>query len=644
MSNWFTAKSLIQILCAFLVAAITQVSYGNTYNWYSEDIRIPMQHDADGDQVTEIDSRVYLQESLDFNERFAAVILVPGWAGTKDDLVGTAENFANRGFNVLAYSPRGFGESGGETSVGGYNDSKDFSELLDWLIATDSDGYPNTNTDPAKIGTGLISYGALIPMNGLIYEDRIAAIAFIDGPASMLDSFYGGGSANAIWPSFLESRGQQGSENGLPEEIPFLLESLESYTNIETLTAWALDRSVYDLLPEYDHINYKAAIIKNSCAPIFISNNYRDRMFRPNSMMNFFTALQADDFNVSTVDVPENPAVEIPELNENCGSKRESILQWHDGMHGFTNSDALRMQTHYDWFAYHLKGEQNSIANIAKVSMQLHGTNERVDYDRWPMPERIQDTRYYIHPTRMSGREGDLLTEPSTEEKDVRLNSSSSSHEDVNPSTGLAIIEAQQDVVRDINNFQFSRHAFYTSKKLSKPLKLRGAAALDLTLKLPPGHSQLVAYLYEVPDSGKARFITHGSATFLDSADAQEQDVSIEFNAIAYDFKAGTRWAVAFDTFDYQFKKPTNNSYTLYFSFSEEKQAELTLPLDIYEPPVVEPTPEPEEESPEDTSSRGVSTSGSGSSSGGVGFLLAIIALSAIYRQRHFYRDRQHLA
>lgn len=640
MLKGFISRSTSRIAFTLLTFSLAQFSYGN---WFSQDVRIPMQHDAVGDQITEIDSRIYLQETLDFTERFPAIILVPGWAGTKDDLVDAAENFANRGFNVLTYSPRGFGESGGLTSVGGLNDSKDFSELFKWLIASDSNGYINTHTDPERIGTGFISYGALIPMNGLIFENRIAAIAFIDGPASMLDSFYAGGSANAIWPSFLETRGQQEAENGLPDEIPFLLESLESYSNIETVTNWALDRSIYDLLPEYSHINYKAAIIKNTCAPIFISNNYRDRMFRPNSMIDLFTALQAEDFTISSVETPENPPAEIPEQNNNCGSQRESILQLHDGIHGFTPSDTLRMQTYYDWFAYHLQGEENSIATMPKVSMQLHGTNDRVEYDRWPIPERIQPNQFYIHPTRMSGREGDLLTEPSNEEKDVRLNSSASGHEDVNPSTGLAIIEAQQDVVRDINKFQFSRHAFYTSSKLSKPLKLRGAATLDMTLKLPPGNSQLVAYLYEVADSGKARFITHGSATFLDATDAQEQEVSIEFNAIAYDFKPGTRWAVAMDTYDYQFKKPTNNSYTLYFSFSAERQAVLTLPLDVYEPPAVEPEPEPVEDETSDSSqSRAVSSSGGGPDSGSFGWSLLLLAVvGSISRLNQSRRIRQ---
>ena len=623
-------KLTVSLSCLLLIKLLTLSPSNAIAGWFLIPQTIPMSHDATEEHQVEIEVLVYHQEVFEPEDRFPGIILVPGWAGTVEDLESTATEFANRGYNVLTYTPRGFGNSLGQTDVAGPLDSADFLELLAWFVGEDDNGNLNTNTDPDRVGTGLISYGALIPLNALPHTPNIAAIALIDAPATIYDAFFSGQTANAVWPSLLETLGQtDAGEDGFPDEIPELLNNFLNYENIDDVLAWSQTRSIFDPAPERSEINYRAALIKNLCAPIFISNNYRDRMFRPNSMLNFFNALIDPQFNVAAVDFPEGYSP--PELNSDCSENFPAILQWHDGLHGFTNNDDFRMGTYFDWFDHHLKGATNGVDQLPRVSMQVHGTNTRANYQTWPIPERIETQTYYIHPTRRSGREGGILETPYTEERQVKLNSSEGQHEDLNPSTGFAIIDAQVDVTRKVDQFIFSRHLFYQSARLDKNLQLRGAPKISLHATLPPGDSQVVVYLYHLVDDNTVKMITHGAQTFLDAADQETQLVEIELNAIAYDFQAGNRWVIAIDTFDFQFSKPSNNAYAIHFDFSEDKPAMVTLPIDIQEPPEIVTSENEAEEQGEETEERSLASGSSSVSSGSLSFIFSTLLLAFIF-------------
>lgn len=82
-----------------------------------------------------------------------AVIMMHGWGGDRTEFNGIAPLFASHGFVVLSFDARGFGQSGGQTGLGGKRDILDVYQLMEWLIQKHA---VNSN----EIGLTGISYGA----------------------------------------------------------------------------------------------------------------------------------------------------------------------------------------------------------------------------------------------------------------------------------------------------------------------------------------------------------------------------------------------------------------------------------------------------------------------------------------------------
>ncbi|WP_245818850.1 alpha/beta fold hydrolase [Haloechinothrix alba] len=107
----------------------------------------------------------------------APAVLVPhGFGGSKDNVQREATELAEHGFVALAYSARGFGESGGTISLNDPDrEVADAAHLIDFAarqpsVITDSDG------DPVLAVTGS-SYGGALALLLAGTDDRVDAIA-----------------------------------------------------------------------------------------------------------------------------------------------------------------------------------------------------------------------------------------------------------------------------------------------------------------------------------------------------------------------------------------------------------------------------------------------------------------------------------
>jgi ABC-2 type transport system ATP-binding protein len=136
----------------------------------SEDIRVPS---GSGRDAVELDTTLYLPDA---DGPAPAVVLAHGFGGSKRSVADDARDLAERGYVVLTYSARGFGESTGRI---GLNDPRyeiaDLSTLLDLLaereeVELDADGDP-------RVGVAGGSYGGALALLGAAYDDRVDAIA-----------------------------------------------------------------------------------------------------------------------------------------------------------------------------------------------------------------------------------------------------------------------------------------------------------------------------------------------------------------------------------------------------------------------------------------------------------------------------------
>ena len=145
--------------------------------------------DSSADTTTR-DARITLPESpgstdtVDIDARLYAPVLTPaptvllahGFGGSKDSVDGEARDLAARGYTVLAYSARGFGDSTGSISINDPDrEVADARGLIDWLadqpeVELDAPGDPH-------IGVAGGSYGGALALSAGGTDARVDSIA-----------------------------------------------------------------------------------------------------------------------------------------------------------------------------------------------------------------------------------------------------------------------------------------------------------------------------------------------------------------------------------------------------------------------------------------------------------------------------------
>ncbi|MGY1653556.1 alpha/beta fold hydrolase [Geodermatophilus sp. SYSU D01119] len=172
-----SARAALGAVLALLVTGTVLVSLPGTAaaaeDVRTEDARVPSGSGAD---AVELDTTLYLPASATADAPAPAVVLAHGFGGSKRSVADDAQDLAGRGFVVLTYSARGFGESTGQI---GLDDPRyevaDLSTLLDLLAGRD-DVLLDGDGDP-RVGVAGASYGGALALLGAAYDDRVDAIA-----------------------------------------------------------------------------------------------------------------------------------------------------------------------------------------------------------------------------------------------------------------------------------------------------------------------------------------------------------------------------------------------------------------------------------------------------------------------------------
>ena len=105
-----------------------------------------------------------------------AIVLAHGFGGSKDSVTTEAQYLADRGFVVLAYSARGFGNSTGLISMNSPEfEVADASSTIDYLATQDA-VTQDAPGDP-RVGFAGGSYGGALSLMVAGYDDRVDAIS-----------------------------------------------------------------------------------------------------------------------------------------------------------------------------------------------------------------------------------------------------------------------------------------------------------------------------------------------------------------------------------------------------------------------------------------------------------------------------------
>ncbi len=129
----------------------------------------------DGTAPVTLDTSYYRPRAATAAHRVAAVLLAHGFGGTKDSVTTDAQDLADHGYAVLAWTAEGFGRSGGQIHLDSPEwEVRDAQRLVDWLaerpeIRTDGPGDPRV----AVVGG---SYGGGLALLAAGYDKRVDAI------------------------------------------------------------------------------------------------------------------------------------------------------------------------------------------------------------------------------------------------------------------------------------------------------------------------------------------------------------------------------------------------------------------------------------------------------------------------------------
>ncbi|MBK0867265.1 acyl esterase [Saccharopolyspora sp. HNM0986] len=447
-----------------------------------------------------------------------AAVLVAAWGGGSTQNIVPCENFAARGYVAVSYGTRGFGESGGQVEVGGPDDVADVSDVIDWTLA-------NTDSDPARIGVGGISYGAGIGLLASASDPRIRAVASMSGWADLVESLFGNRTRRAAVATVLRISGEK--DGDLSPETREMLTKYMSGEDRERVTEWSRVRS-----PS----SYVDGINANRPAVLML-NTWSETVFPPAQLAEFQHRLRTP-----------NRLELIP--GEHAAAETSGLL-------GLPN-DAWNDT--YQWFDTHLRGAPAPPS--APVVLQPRGATDR-PREQYPDWSAISDRteRFFL-----SGEEELTADEPADWSRTIR------SGRDTVANGGVPLVTYTLEALTGNPPTAFlpavdpAAGAKWTSPPLPEPRVLRGSPHLRMSAVPPAPNGMLVAYLYDVDATGTGRMISYVPYSWENAKPGEPITVDTDLPPTAYDVPAGHRLSLVVDTED-----------PLYFLDDNPPNAPLTL-------------------------------------------------------------------
>ncbi|MBM2621848.1 acyl esterase [Actinoplanes sp. LDG1-06] len=429
--------------------------------------------------------------------RYPAVIFPASWGLNDLEYLAQARKFAEGGYVVVSYTPRGWWASGGEIDTAGPKDMADLSKVVDWTLA-------NTAADPARLGAAGISYGAGISLLGAAFDKRLRVVAMMSGWTDLVYSLYSDSTRHRQSAGLLElAAGLLGNPG---PELSGKLADFKANRNVGEVMAWARVRSASTYLSQL-----------NTNAPaVLIANAWGDSFFPPNQLVDFYRQLTG----------PKR-------LELRPGDHAIAEL---GGIFGFQNDVWASVRA---WFDQHLTGASGSGQPVL-----VRPENASVEsYADWSALS-TSTTRYGLGRIRTLDGTGLLGGAPTTgwtkalpTDKDttanggvVLLTNGISAFTNTRPSVWLPTVDR-------------SRAGVWASSRPGSTLKIRGIPRAHL--KVSQSEGSAVVYLYDLDALGTARLITHSPVAWSGTT-----EVDLALSAAAYDVPAGHSLTLVVDTVD----------------------------------------------------------------------------------------------
>lgn len=409
--------------------------------------------------------------------------------------------FAARGYNVLAYTTRGFAGSQGQVDVAGPLDVADARLALDHLIE-------RTAGPVTKIGFLGDSYGSGISQLAAAHDPRVDAVVALSSWGDLGEAFYENSTRHVAAVRALLKAAEKAR---LSEQTQGIFDNVLANRDIAETLRWAEARSPFTHIKE----------LNGRQVPVFFSHAWHETLFPGNQTLKMFNELTG----------PKRLAFSI---GDHSGPEAA-------GMVGLPNriwTDAHR------WFDHHLKGIDNGIGAEGQVVSEVMWSKTLEPRPTWPsLTEEVR--RLHL----ASG--GEL-----TEEPEAGWTSNVLCGVDTPATVADAVVTsgyqeiAGRPKIYPTDDIDRTVAAVWTAAPAQEVTRLRGTPRLRVTYRAPNPGSAFVAYLLDAAPDGTAHLVTHAPYTDLDSPPDSLISADIELQAAAYDVPRGHRLMLVIDARD----------------------------------------------------------------------------------------------
>ncbi|WP_405921526.1 CocE/NonD family hydrolase [Streptomyces sp. NBC_00122] len=438
--------------------------------------------------------------------------------------------FAARGYNVLAYTTRGFAASEGQVEVAGALDVADGSRALDHLV--------ERSAGPVT-GIGFLgdSYGSGISQLVAAHDTRVDAVVALSSWGDLGEAFYENSTRHVEAVRALLKAAEKAR---LSPQTQSVFDNVLAGRDVPGTLAWAEPRSPFTHIKELNRRE----------VPVFYAHAWHETLFPPNQTLKMFNELTG-------------PKRLVLSIGDHSGPESS-------GMFGLPNriwTDAHR------WFDHHLKGVDNGIADEGQVLSEVMWSKTLEPRPTWP------SLTEHIHRLHLAGG-GELAEEP-----EAGWTATVVCGVDTTATVADAVVTAGyaemagRPKVYPTDDIDRSVAAVWASAPAAETTRLRGTPKLRVTYRAANPGSTFVAYLLDVAPDGSAHIVTHAPYSDLESAPDSLIRAEIELQATAYDVQRGNRLMLVIDARDPFYGDANLPRATLAFTSPEQTPSYLDLPL-----------------------------------------------------------------
>jgi putative CocE/NonD family hydrolase len=465
------------------------------------------------------------------------VVIPAAWGFQDTSMQSQVDLLVKRGYAVVAYTTRGFYDSGGTVDVAGPLDVSDVSDVITW--ASD-----HSAISADRVGVAGLSYGGGIALLAAASDSRIHAVASLSGWVDFGTSLYDANTRHRAALDLMTTLQEKSGRSSA--EFHSIVDDYRAFRNMPRVLSWASTRGASAYLDRF-----------NARQPaVFMSTSYSDGYFPPASQLAFFDRLTGPKtIRLSPGDHATN---EI------------------GGLFGIPNETWTAA---WDWFDRFLVPTSAAAQGPAPAPVRLLTDGGTVE--TYQTVAAITGTHTTLQLGQATLGTGQLSASAQTGDWATTF----SADADTTANAGTILISKFLEGLThrpgdlDLGTVDRKHGAVWQAAPSFATQKVRGAPELHLTVTPNSDAGTLVGYLYDTDLQGRSTLIAKAVDSYQEATPNVAMQLRLTFDPVAHDLAFGHRLSLVIDTRDSLYYDMNRADGTVTVSSPAASPSELVVPL-----------------------------------------------------------------